>query len=91
MIIRELDEESNLFLSITLYITVITLIFNTIAGIFLLCFKRDFPKTEYFLVYAMNLFMFLTLIVYSLKYFVELKSKNQLLILYIKIYIILIL
>lgn len=58
------------------------------SAIFLLCIKKDFPKVEYFLVYAVNFFMFLILLVYSLKVFVDLKTHDQLLLIFIKSYII---
>lgn len=65
--------------------------FNTIAAVFLLCFKREFPKLEYFLIYTMNVFIFLTLLVYSLNYFIQKKEHNHLLQLYIKTYIMILL
>lgn len=52
------------------------LIFNLIASAFLLCFKREFPRLEYLLIYTLNLFVFLTLLIYSLKYFIELDESN---------------
>lgn len=69
MLMRNLIIE-NIYLEITLYLTIIMFVFNTIAAIFLLCFKREFPKLEYFLIYTMNIFIFLTVLVYSLNYFI---------------------
>lgn len=67
------------------------LAFNFIAAIFLLCVKRDFPRLEYFLIYTLNLFLFLTLLVYSLKYFIEVNDTNIQLSLYVKTYILILL
>ncbi|CAD8083018.1 unnamed protein product [Paramecium sonneborni] len=91
LLMNNLIKEDYFFLQITLYLTIIMLTFNFIAAIFLLCFKRDFPRLEYFLIYTMNLFLFLTLLVYSLKFFIELNNTNKQLSVYVKTYILILL
>ncbi|CAD8053113.1 unnamed protein product [Paramecium primaurelia] len=91
ILMNNLIKEEYFFLQITLYLTIIMLAFNFIAAIFLLCVKRDFPRLEYFLIYTLNLFLFLTLIVYSLKFFIELNDINKQLSLYVKTYILILL
>ncbi|CAD8145359.1 unnamed protein product [Paramecium pentaurelia] len=85
------QENDTFFMSITLYLTIIMFLFNFVAAVFLLCFKREFPKIEYFLIYTMNVFMFIILLVYSLNYFIQKKEQDHLLQLYIKTYIMILL
>ncbi|CAK68907.1 unnamed protein product (macronuclear) [Paramecium tetraurelia] len=85
------QENDTFFMSITLYLTIIMFLFNCVAAVFLLCFKREFPKIEYFLIYTMNVFMFIILLVYSLNYFIQKKEQDHLLQLYLKTYIMILL
>ncbi|CAK74116.1 unnamed protein product (macronuclear) [Paramecium tetraurelia] len=91
LLMNNLIKEELFFLQITLYLTIIMLAFNFIAAIFLLCVRRDFPRLEYFLIYTLNLFLFLTLLVYSMKFFIELNDTNKQLSLYVKTYILILL
>lgn len=43
--------------------------FNFIAAIFLFCLEKEFPKLEYFLIYTVNIFVFVILLVYSFNYY----------------------
>ncbi|CAD8085475.1 unnamed protein product [Paramecium sonneborni] len=91
LLMNNLINEEYFFLQITLYLTIIMLTFNFIAAIFLLCVKTDFHRLEYFLIYTLNLFLFFTLLVYSLKFFIELNNTNQQLSIYVKTYILILL
>ncbi|CAD8070082.1 unnamed protein product [Paramecium sonneborni] len=90
VLIRSQGSES-LYITITLYLTIMIFAFNFIAAAFLLYQQKEFPKLEYYLIYSVNIFVFIILMVYSLNYCLNLKEDDPALYLYIKAYMIMLL
>jgi hypothetical protein len=63
------------FLPIVLYVIIGSLAFNSVVFIYLVFLKKEFPRVEYFLIYTMNLFIFLALLISSLKEYVGTNQK----------------
>ncbi|KAM3142679.1 hypothetical protein pb186bvf_005063 [Paramecium bursaria] len=90
MVMRYLLYPNEQFLNIVFYVNLFQIIFNSFASLFLSCFKREFPKLEYFLVYTLNLFVFLSMLVYSLNTITTYYQHDSFSI-FIKIYVLLLL
>ncbi|CAD8158803.1 unnamed protein product [Paramecium pentaurelia] len=89
-LIRSQGSES-FYITITQYLTLTIFAFNFIAATFLVCLEKEFPKLEYFLIYTVNIFVFVILLVYSLNYYLTIQESDPTLHLYIKAYMLILL
>ncbi|CAK77217.1 unnamed protein product (macronuclear) [Paramecium tetraurelia] len=79
------------YITITQYLTLMNFAFNFIAATFLVCLEKEFPKLEYFLIYTVNIFGFIILLVYSLNYYLSMQETDPALHLYVKAFMLILL
>jgi hypothetical protein len=60
-------ELNSKYFRILLYATILCTLFNIVSHLYLQFIRKDFPRLEYFLIYAFNGFLFIAQLVYSMQ------------------------